>query len=468
MLEFALKDLIDIVGGTPNYGVLPPLAGDASPVGDVVTDSRRVQEGDVFWGLVGPRHDGTDFADEAFARGAAGAVVSGKNIEPWAGRWTLNVSDTTWALWQLATVVRYRFRGRVIAVTGSVGKTTTRQLIHTLLGRYMQGSASPRNYNNHLGVPLSLLQLCENDDYAVIELGANRPGEIKALAELCDPHVGVVTCIAEAHLDGFGGQQLSIAESKSELLATLPDDGCAVVGGDDVWWDTLTAKCRSQVVRVGRSADCDLVATDVQSSDGRLRFRLQGQAFTIPIWGRHYLTSALAAIAVGQNMNLSMAEMASALEQFEPLPQRCEITCIDGTTIINDTYNACPTAMRAALDLVRDFDTRGRRIVVCGDMRELGREAVEQHRNLGDEVVTICGADLLVACGKYSREVVMGARDAGMPVGQAIACNSPREALPFLRQQLVPGDVVLLKGSRVMAMETILEGLQGQPRKRAA
>jgi UDP-N-acetylmuramyl pentapeptide synthase len=195
---------------------------------------------------------------------------------------------------------------------------------------------------------------------------------------------------------------------------------------------------------------------------------LQGQAFTIPIWGRHYLTSALAAIAVGQNMNLSLAEMASALEQFEPLPQRCEITSIDGTTIINDTYNACPTAMRAALDLVRDFDTRGRRIVVCGDMRELGREAVEQHRNLGDEVVTICGADLLVACGEYSRDVVTGARDAGMPVGQAIACNSPREALPFLLQQLVPGDVVLLKGSRVMAMETILEGLQGQLRKRAA
>jgi len=466
MMELALRDLTDIIGGKPHLGTMPPLAGDAVPVGRIVTDSRQVNAGDVFWALVGPRHDGADFADEAFSRGAAG-VVSARLVEPWAGRWCLHVEDTTWALWQLATVARYQFDGNVIAVTGSVGKTTTRQMLHTVLGTDLRGNANPRNFNNHIGVPLSLLQWSAWDDYAVVELGASRPGEIKALAELCEPHVGVVTRIAEAHLEGFGNQR-SIAESKAELLSALPGDGCAVLNADDPWQHRIASRCRCSVLWVGRSANADVTATDIHSSGGLLSFRVDGHSFEVPVQGRHHLTSALASVAVGQWMGMDLARIAYALKQFKPLPQRCEISRIGDKLIINDTYNACPTAMTAALELLRDFEAQGRRVVICGDMAELGTESKEWHYHVGQQVVSIGGADLLVACGNFARDVVTGARDAGMPLGRAIACTTPREALPLLHGQLLSGDVVLVKGSRAMAMENIVDALQVRERRMAA
>ncbi len=467
MPDFALRELIDIVGGRFNFGTMPPLAGEASPLGRIVTDSRLVKPDDVFWAMAGPQHDGADFVDEAFARGASGVVVAGRNVEPWAGRWSLHVEETQWALWQLAEATRARFDGQVIAVTGSIGKTTARQMIDAVLGSRFQGTSRLHNDNLPLGVPLSILSWDDDQDYAVVELGASHRGEIAALAGLCAPHVGVITCVAEAHLDKFGSQQ-AIAESKAELLDALREDGWSVLNRDDLWLCRLADRCQAKIIWVGRSADADVVATDVRSGDGQLRFCTEGQEFCVPVWGRHDLTSALTAIAVGRVMQISMDQIAASLAEFQPPPQRCQITKIQDKTIINDSYNACPTAMRAALELLRDFNAPGRRIVVCGDMRELGPSAEYWHRQLGDQVVTVCGADMLVTCGDHARDVVTGARDAGMPVGQAIACSSPQDVLSVLGKELAPGDVVLIKASRSLAVEKLIAALDATNVKQAA
>jgi len=455
--------------------------GTTVPVGRIVIDSRQVEPGDLFWALKGPNHDGADFVGEAFHRGAV-AVVAAKRADVPDGHRAVEVDDTYRALYQWARFKRRQFTGTVIAVTGSVGKTTTRQMIHTVLRTRLTGTASPRNYNNHIGLPMSMFAIEPDHHYAVLELGASRPGEIAALAELCAPKVGVVTQIADVHLSGFGSRQ-AIADAKAELLAALPSEGRAVLG-DDVQLRNVANMCDAQIIWVGADQTCDVRAVRVKSKAGRLTFRVVirnaaehaepatashstvGPEFCVPVWGRHHVTSALAAVAVGRMMGLELSEMAEALKRFQPVPMRCEVLEMRGATVINDTYNSNPTAMRAALELIRDFDASGRRIVVSGDMAELGRESIASHWRLGKETVSLGGAELLIACGRFARHVVAGARAAGMPHARAVPCETADDALPYLGQAIQPGDVVLVKGSRNMAMERVIEALERFPERR--
>jgi UDP-N-acetylmuramoyl-tripeptide--D-alanyl-D-alanine ligase len=436
-----LNELRQAVGGQ-----LKPAAtagGEAeTPLGPVAIDSREAQPGCVFWALPGKHHDGAEFAEEAFARGAQGAVV-GRPVPAPPDRWLLQVDDPQDALWQWAAWQRRQFTGSVIAVTGSVGKTNTRQMIHTVLASRFRGTASPRNYNNQIGLPLSILQTRPADDFAVYELGASGPEEIARLAELCRPTIGVITHVADAHLAGFGSRR-KVAEAKAELLAALPLDGQAVLG-DDAWMRRVANRCKVPITWVGRDLTCDLVAADVQWARGQLSFRVGDCRFAVPVWGRHHLTSALIAVAVGRIFGIELEAAARALKGFESVPMRCEVSEVRGATIINDAYNASPAAMHAALELLRDFDAPGRRVVLLGDMAELGDDTAILHRRLGNQVVTVCGADLLIACGEYSGDVVAAARAAGMPQRHAIACRTPEETLPYLGQIILPGDVVLVK-----------------------
>ena len=451
-------------------GVLATATGRDSdprrtPLGRVVTDSRKIRPGDVFWALAGPKYDGTDFARDAFGRGAAGAVV-GRSVDAPGDRWLLTVNNTLEGLQRWATHNREHFTGTVIGVTGSVGKTTTRQMIHTVLKSRLFGSASPRNYNNHVGLPLSMLRIDPRHDYAVLELGASRQGEITSLAEMCSPEIGVITQIGDAHLGGFGSR-LGVAEAKVELLAALPPDGHAVLG-DDPLLRRFAHRCKAPITWVGRGSECDVRADEVRFSRGKLEFRVDDCPFSVPVWGRHYLSSAMVAIAVGQIMGFDPQDTAKALVDFDPLPMRCQVMQIRGATIINDTYNASPMAMRAALELLRDFDSEGRRIIVSGDMGELGTQSITLHQKLGNQVVTVCGADLLIACGRFAHHVVTAARAAGMPKARSIPCSTPEESLPYLGQAILPGDVVLVKGSRVLEMERVVDALHQYPRRRSA
>lgn len=470
---------------------------EEQPVGQVGIDTRTLSAGEVFWALRGPRRDGAAFVSDAFARGAAG-VVAAADVEVPDGRWAIRVDDPQDALWRAAAWHRGRFCGTPIAVTGSVGKTTTRQMIHTVLSARLRGSASLRNYNNHIGLPLSLLGVEPEHDYAVLEIGASRRGEIAALAGLCTPRLGVITRIGEAHLAGFGNRQ-AIAESKAELLAALPEDGHAILG-EDPWLRSVAARCLAPATWVGTNSHCTLQATDVKTTRGQLSFRIRENEiqeavesrrsergerrcgeetpdvcfsvedcqFEVPVWGRHHLTAVLCAVAVGRLLGLDFDEMAVALRDYRAVAMRCEVSEIRGATVVNDAYNASPTAMLAALKLMRDLDAPGRRIAVLGDMDELGEESARLHWELGRQAVAVGNADMLIACGRFARHVVAGARAAGMPRTRAIPCNVIEQTLPYLGQAILPGDTVLVKGSRTVGMERIVEALNQYPTRRTA
>jgi UDP-N-acetylmuramoyl-tripeptide--D-alanyl-D-alanine ligase len=366
-------------------------------------------------------------------------------------------------------------------------------MIHTVLQSRLQGTTSPRNYNNQWGVPLSMLSIEPQHDYAVLELGASRAGEIAMLAELCAPKVGVITQLGDAHLGGFGNRQ-GVAEAKAELLAALPASGRAVLA-DDSWLRALSSRCAAPITWIGSGPQCDLRAMNIDCRQGRLEFHVacgEGAApatgrapggyplvgagrsstdpvrFSVPVWGRHHINAALAAVAVGRMMGFDLEEIAAALANFQSVPMRCEVTEIRGATIINDTYNSNPTAMRAALELLREFETDGRRIVVCGDMAELGTESIARHWQIGKDIVHIGGAELVVACGRFARHVTAGARSTGLNRARAVPCDTLEDAMPLVGQAVLPGDVVLVKGSRVMAMERVVEALKQYPQRKSA
>ncbi|MCC7085547.1 MAG: UDP-N-acetylmuramoyl-tripeptide--D-alanyl-D-alanine ligase [Pirellulales bacterium] len=454
-----LSQLCQITGGQLRMAVMPPRHGETSQVGPIVTDSRRVQADMVFWGLPGAKFDGACFAEDALMRGASGVVVSGRSVEPWAGRWALRVEDSLRSLWTLATWHRREFAGRMIAVTGSVGKTTTRLMIDAVLGSKYSGITSPKNYNNHVGLPLSLLRLERDHAYAAVELGANGPNEIDKLAQLCRPHIGVVTRIAEAHLGGFGSQQ-ALAEAKTDLIAALPQDGLAVLNGDDAWLRRLAHRTAAKITWVGREGDCQVVAHDIRARGGVLQFCVEHQRFRVPVWGRHHLTGALAAIAIGLEFGMSHGEIAAALMDFDPPSMRCQVSDVGGTKVIDDSYNSSPTAMRAALRLLREVDAPGERVIVCGDMAELGEASSEFHRKLGEEIVTHCGPDRLIVCGRHSEVVVRAARKSGMPAAKTAACRLAEDTIPLVRPIIQRGNAVLVKGSRAMEMERVVEAIR--------
>jgi UDP-N-acetylmuramoyl-tripeptide--D-alanyl-D-alanine ligase len=456
--HLTLDELRSASGGA--WTTAPPLClAQQATVSRVVINSRDVQRGDVFWALSGNRHDGADFADDAYHRGASGVVLQPKRLAIARGRWALQVDDSLAALRRTAAWQRDRFQGHVIAVSGSVGKTTCREMIDCALKSRLHGITSPQNYNNHVGLPLSMLAMSPEDQYAVLELGASSPGEIGNLARLFRPRIGVITSVGEAHLSGFGSQR-NIARAKTELLTALPRDGVAILNGDDPLLRRMAAGYPGETIFFGRDSDCDLTATGVQFGNGQLRFRIQEQAFNVPVWGRHHLGNALAAVAVGHVLGISTRELSAGLARFKTPPMRCQIKRCRDICIIDDSYNASPRSVRAAFGLLREMQTTGKRIIVCGDMLELGRESTKWHQKTGQEVVSISGADVLIACGAFATQMVDSARGAGMPDAKTYACHDLQEVMAALQAVLSPGDVVLIKGSRGTHMEEVVHELE--------
>jgi UDP-N-acetylmuramoyl-tripeptide--D-alanyl-D-alanine ligase len=448
-------------------------------VGRIVSDSRHVQPGDVFWALHGSNYGGEQFVDEAFRRGARGAVTSQMDTAP-DGCWVIHADDTQQALLEWARWKRRKFTGAVVGVTGSVGKATARQMIHTVLQSRLNGIAVPRNGNSRWDSHLSMLAIEPEHDYAVLALEASAHGESTSLIELFAPKVGVITELGDESARSFSSRQ-GVAEAKTELLAALPSNGQAVLT-EDQWLRSLAPRCAAAITWIGAGPLCDLRATDIETGSGRLEFHVRcgnrsqpatgshGSTkpvrFSIPVWGRHHIPAALSAVAVGRMLGFDFDEIAAALSKYDAAPTRCEVVEIRGAMVINDTRNVNPPAIRAALELLRDFDVAGRRIMICGDIAGPSPKSIELHWRMGKDIVQIGGAELVIACGDFARHVTAGTRAAGLDRARAVPCETVEAAMPYIGQVVMPGDAVLVKGSPQMAMQRVIESLKGKAAKR--
>ncbi len=421
-----------------------------------VIDSRQAAPGDLFFALRGERHDGHDFVAEALSRGAAGAVVE-RPLDIDEDAALFHVSDSLQALQELAAYWRRRHEVRVVAVTGSVGKTTCKELVAAVLGNRYSVLKSEANLNTEIGVPLTLLNLTPNHQRAVLEFAMHSRREIALLARIAAPQVGVVTNIGPVHLERLGSLGAIVA-AKAELVEALPPDGTAVLNGDDARTAALATRTRARVLLYGQSQQCQVRGSEVVSHglEGiafRLTFGEGSATVSSPLPGRHHLYPCLAAAAVALVEGLTLDEIAEALAGARPELRLRVLAGPNGSTIIDDSYNASPASMLAALDLLAEMP--GRRVALLGEMRELGPAEEEGHRQVGEWAAGAC--DVLIVIGERARPLAEAARAAGH--GDVRFVESVEEAAAAARSELRGGDYLLVKASRALALETVVDAL---------
>ena len=424
----------------------------AVKVGGWSVDTRTQNPGDVFFALRGPNHDGHSFVGTALEKGAAALVVD----HPSGAREELVVSDVLAAMQQLAGWARTRWGGRVVGVTGSAGKTTTKDAIAHLLGVELAVGKTVGNLNNHLGVPLSILRLPDQCRVAVLEMGMNHAGEIRNLAAIARPDVGVVTNVAYAHTESFDSID-GVAAAKRELIEGLPPDGVAVLNADDPRVLGFRDAHPGPAVTFGFSQCAEVRAERFEPHAAGTRFHALGVAFETGLAGRHGVMNLLAAIAVARLFGISAPKLTEAVRSFAAGKMRGERLERDGIVIWNDCYNSNPAAARAMLDVLSQTPA-GRHIAVLGEMLELGRVSAEQHRELG-RYAAGQGIDLLVGVQGEARAMVDAAVGAGLARSAAFFFDDAAEAGDFVRRTIGPGDAVLFKGSRGVRVERALERL---------
>lgn len=433
--------------------------GDADvEITGVSTDSRATRSGDIFFALVGENSDGHAYVGVAIENGAAAAVVS-RTVES-SGR-IIRVPDTLAALGDLAMWHRRRFDVRVVGVTGSVGKTTTKEMIAQVLSRRLSVLKNVGNFNNEIGVPLTIFRLEPEHDVLVQEMAMRLPGEIAELAEIARPDIGVITNVGLSHIERLGSRD-AIAAAKAELLEMLPTDGIVVLNADDAYFDYLSDKAPCDVASYGITRG-DIRAEGIRlDAAGRPTFTVAigGVRFdvSLPVVGEHNVLNALAAVAVGLSFGLPVEEIVLGLESFVPPDKRANIFESKGKyKIFDDTYNANPASMNAALRTLASMNG-GRKVAVLGDMLELGDYAVAAHREIG-KLAAESGITLLVTVGELGREIGAGARDAGF-AGDIREYDTSEAAGAAVRGEVGRGDLVLVKGSRGMRMENVVEALK--------
>ncbi|HET8760342.1 MAG TPA: UDP-N-acetylmuramoyl-tripeptide--D-alanyl-D-alanine ligase [Nitrospiria bacterium] len=444
------------------------VAGRADAVIESVsTDSRRLAPGALFWALPGERFDGAAYVADALAAGACGAVVAAGSVpDPavWRGRDAaiIAVDDPLRALQDAAAAYRSRFAIPVVGVTGSNGKTTTKEMAAAILAQGGGVLKTQGNLNNHIGVPLTVFGLRPDHRAAVVELGVNHHGEMTRLCEIARPTIGVITNIGHAHLEGFGGLE-GVARAKGELFASLPADGMALLNADDPHVMALRGALRSESLTFGLgSGDVRGRMIDEPARTGtRVEIRYAGSVIecVIPVVGRHNAANAVSAAAVGVSLGVDLAAVKRGLEAFRPATMRSElVTTASGIDVFNDAYNANPSSMERALAAVGRLRGAGRVWAVLGEMRELGEASESLHRDVG-RVAARAGLDGLVAVGPLARWMADEAIKAGMPPRAIAWVETADEAVPVIVAWSRPGDVVLVKGSRRVGLERVVSGL---------
>jgi UDP-N-acetylmuramoyl-tripeptide--D-alanyl-D-alanine ligase len=441
-MKIALREVADALG--------QKLASPAMVTGWSI-DSRSIQPGDLFFALRGPHRDGHAYVPAAASGGAAAVVVDrAVDVECPA----ISVPDVYAALRQLAAWARKRWGGKIVAVTGSAGKTTTKEVIAEMLAVALRTAKSEGNLNNEIGLPLSLLRIPDDAQVAVVELGMNHAGEIRRLAEIARPDAGLVTNVGYAHIENFESIE-GIAAAKRELVEALDEDGVAVLNADDPRVAAMQTAHRGRSILYGQSPNANVRAEDVELSREGVRFRVGTAEFASALTGRHNVSNILAGIAVAEVFGIEPHRLRDRVRALVPGKMRGERFKIRGITIYNDCYNSNPDAVRAMLDVLKNTPAK-RRIAVLGEMLELGRWAETLHRGVGDYAVA-CGVDVLVGIGGAAGFILDAAKRVGLPAGAAFFFDDPAPAGKLLRELASPGDVILFKGSRGVHVERALE-----------
>jgi UDP-N-acetylmuramoyl-tripeptide--D-alanyl-D-alanine ligase len=461
-MKLQLQDIASWIGAE-----LRPKDGDAHQqlATGYSIDTRTLAPGDLFFAIRGERYDAHDFVAAAFQRGARGAVVSRSKVTELLDlahtHTLLIVDDPLIALQTLATAVRRHWNKRVIGVTGSAGKTTTKEAVAVVLGARFNVLKSQGNLNNEFGMPLQLLKLEPQHEIAVIEMGMSHAGEIAALARIAHPDWGVVTNVGSAHAQNFPDSVAGIARAKYELVQSLPVSGVAILNCDDPYVGQFGRDFHGRSIYFGMGPCADPRASDIEELGAEgMRFRVtagENQAtVTLPLLGRHNIWNAMAAIAAGLEAGIPLEDCATAAGRLRPPDKRGQVLRIGEATVINDCYNSNPEALKSMITTLAAMPAK-RRILVAGEMLELGPESIPLHRECG-RVAAEAGIDLVVGVRGNAQHLVEAAREAG---ALAIFLPSSLEAGEWLKGELRPGDAALLKGSRGVGLEQALQVLQG-------
>lgn len=432
----------------------------ASKKVNLCTDSRALKSGQVFWALKGEKFDGHAFANESFTQGGYAAVVDEKWLKEngKAVNVYVPVGDTNGALLRLAREYAAKFKIPKIAVTGSNGKTTTKDMISQMLAKVGPTLATQGNFNNQVGVPLTLFELKSNHRFAVIEMGTNHPGEIAPLSETARPSISVITNIGYSHLEHFGTKE-KIRDEKMTITAGFQGKGTLILNVDDPLLAQVKATSRYKLLTFGIDRGQIRPSDLAFGPDGCASFKIGRTLFQLQVPGRHNVYNALAAIAVGTQLRIPKSKIALALRGFAASKNRMQVKKLPGLTVLDDCYNANPSSMRSALATLGSFRAAGRRVAVIGDMLELGEEGANLHKEIGNYLVEM-GVDELFTFGNLSRHINSGAREKGLPRNRAHHFSDFDLMSEELLRFLVPGDVVLVKASRGMKLERIYEFLK--------
>ena len=445
MARITLRDAAQWCGGTVEEKYEDVVFDGAG------NDTRSLQPGQLFIALQGVR-DGHDYIPAASAKGAA-AVLCSRKVGDYPA---ILVKDPRTALGDIAREALKRIGAKVVAVTGSVGKSTTKEMIAAVLSGTFRVSKTPANHNNDIGMPMAVLDMPEDTEVAVLEMGMNHFREIAYLSCIAHPDVAVIINVGTAHIEFLGTQQ-GIRQAKLEILEGMTPQGMLLLNGDDTMLRCLDVTPKQRITYFGASEGCDVRALDVSQKGGVLRFTVEAGRLTFPVEmkleGEHYVADALAAVTVGLKLGVHPDKIRQQLDAFQNMSGRQEIFEAKGCTIINDCYNAGPESMAAALNVLGNRP--GRHIAVLGDMLELGDCAQAEHYKIGR--IAAEKADMVFAFGPHAGRVLDGTITGGMPENMGRAFDSREDLITALRRAVKPGDVILFKGSHGMHLEKVLE-----------
>ncbi len=455
MISFNCGQLAEAVGGKLLWG-----SAKQEFIG-VSTDSRKIAEDNLFIPLVGERFDGHDYIEQCLREGAA-VCLTQKTIPMVEGRTAILVNDTAKALKDLATWHRNKYNIPVIGITGSVGKTSTKDMIACVLAKQYHTLKTQGNFNNEIGLPLTLLNLDNSHEAAVIEMGMSGFGEISRLTRIAQPQIAVITIIGLAHIEKLGSQQ-GILKAKLEILEAIKAGGLVVLNGDDTLLRELAGSLNYRTVYYGMNSGLDYVAEDYKSlgeSGSQFNIKMENEFFkvTIPVPGVHNVYNALAAIAVGVEMKIPMKIIVDGIAEYSAGNMRQNIITYNGIKIINDAYNASPQSMQAAINVLEELCSKTRGIAILGDMLEMGDMAQELHSSVGS-FIKDKKIDYLITVGTASKNILQAVAASDNKTIELKHFDNNDEALKYILSIIKQGDFILIKGSRGMKMEQIADGI---------